>query len=105
MIHIGLHIKQVIETKEVSISAFAKEINKSRTVVYHIFTRQSIDTNLLMAISKALDYNFFQLYFPQEESPKTVNEPSSGYEESFKVKYYSLLEKYNRLLEKMVRRE
>ena len=104
MIHIGFHIKQVIETKEVSITDFAKEINKSRTVVYHIFTRQSIDTNLLVAISKALDYNFFQLYFPQEENIRTANETSKELKQSFKVKYYTLLEKYNKLLEKMIRR-
>ena len=85
MIHIGKHIKQMIEAKDVSVSSFAKQINKSRTVVYHIFTRESIDTNLLFAISKALDYNFFELYFPNTNLQKVINEPNAEYEVSFKV--------------------
>lgn len=61
-IHIGEEIKKIFELKNLSVSEFSRRINKSRENVYDIFTRQTIDTGLLMIISNVLDYNFFLLY-------------------------------------------
>ena len=66
-IHIGKKIKEEVQQKGISVSAFAKKINRSRNVVYDIFERESIDTDLLNKISKVLSCDFFSLYSSQKE--------------------------------------
>ena len=105
MIHIGQKIKEITETKEICIAQFAKNINKSRTVMYDIFDRESIDSILLFKISKELDFIFFSLYFPEELKLTMTKENESNCEDSFKIKYYNILEKYNKLLEKHINRK
>ena len=41
---------------------FAGELSCSRTNVYKIFSKQSIDTYDLLRISKILDFDFFEVY-------------------------------------------
>lgn len=59
-IHIGQQVKLVLEKRGITITEFAKRINKSRENVYSIFTRKTIDTGLLTVISEVLDYDFFK---------------------------------------------
>jgi transcriptional regulator with XRE-family HTH domain len=59
-IHIGQQVKLVLEKKGISITEFAKRINKSRENVYSIFTRKTIDTGLLTKISEVLEFDFFK---------------------------------------------
>jgi transcriptional regulator with XRE-family HTH domain len=66
-VHIGKKIKEEVQQKGISVSAFAKKINRSRNVVYDIFGRESIDTDLLNKISKVLSCDFFSLYSSQKE--------------------------------------
>ena len=40
-IHIGQQVKLVLETKGITVTEFAKRINKSRENVYSIFTRKA----------------------------------------------------------------
>ena len=47
---IGEIIRQEFEKSGLSASQFARMINKERTLVYHLFKRQSIDTDLLYQI-------------------------------------------------------
>lgn len=61
-IHIGNEIKKVLETSDVTVSEFAKRINKSRGNVYSILSRKSIDTDLLRTISQVLNFDFFLLF-------------------------------------------
>ncbi|MBW6482741.1 MAG: hypothetical protein K0B10_06745 [Vicingaceae bacterium] len=102
MIHIGKKIHAVIKAKGISVSIFAKKINKSRTVVYDIFERESIDSLLLYKISEELDFNFFSLYDLSGNDSQLVNETTTFYGDGWKLKYMELLEKYNRLLEMKV---
>lgn len=66
-IHIGKKIKEELYKQNISVSVFAKKINRSRNVVYDIFGRKSIDTDLLNRISKVLNYDFFSIYSSQKE--------------------------------------
>lgn len=66
-IHIGKKIKEEVQHKGISVSVFAKKINRSRNVVYDIFERESIDTDLLNKISKVLSCDFFSVYSSQKE--------------------------------------
>jgi len=65
-IHIGSIIKKKLDENSMSILEFAKKINRDRTTVYDIFERKSIDIELLIKISNALDYDFIhEVYFPE----------------------------------------
>ena len=61
-IHIGQKIKDVFDTKGISVTEFARRINKSRENMYSIFSRKTIDTGLLLSISHVLECDFFRLY-------------------------------------------
>ncbi|MDR3287792.1 MAG: hypothetical protein LBT27_10175 [Prevotellaceae bacterium] len=62
-IHIGKLIKQKVKQSSISVSKFARLINRTRPDVYNIFERKSIDVDLLLLISKVLDYNFIQCVY------------------------------------------
>lgn len=57
-VHIGELIKQKLLESELSISDFAAAIHKTRTTVYDIFNRKSIDIDLLVLISDILHFDF-----------------------------------------------
>lgn len=61
LMHIGSHIREVFDNgpKTWTVTWFARELNCDRRNVYNIFARHSIDTELLMRISKILQHNFF----------------------------------------------
>lgn len=75
-IHIGSIIRKVLSEKSITISEFARRINRERSTVYDIFERKSIDVEFLIKISDALDYDFIhEVYFPQNiktTSPKIL---------------------------------
>lgn len=61
-INIGSKIKSIFDKKGMTVSEFARRINKSRENVYSIFRRKSIDTALLTKIGDILEHDFFQYY-------------------------------------------
>jgi len=67
MIHIGHLIEEELRQQERSVSWFARKLYCDRTNVYSIFKRRSIDTELLMRISKVLHRNLFQPYLEELE--------------------------------------
>ncbi len=71
-IHIGNEIKQIAEQKGICAIELGKRINRNRTNVYDIFKRNAIDTQLLIMISQALEYNFFEHYVIRQPV-KTTN--------------------------------
>ncbi len=62
MLHIGKLIREELHRQERTVSWLARKLFCDRTNVYDIFQRRSIDTELLLRISKILDYDFFQHY-------------------------------------------
>ena len=67
-IHIGSIIRQKLMESPLSIAEFASRINRTRTTVYDIFERKSIDVDLLLRISEVLDYNFLEEVYLLEHS-------------------------------------
>lgn len=59
---IGELIKERTEELGLKPSEFARMINKTRQNVHNIFKRDTIDTQLLLDISKCLNYDFFIRY-------------------------------------------
>lgn len=106
VIHIGKRIKEELYKQGVSVSVFAKKISRSRNVVYDIFERESIDTDLLNKIGKILNCDFFSLYSSQKEfsldSVKHFNsgEPAALYGKQ--AEEIQLLKQENEALQKEV---
>lgn len=61
-IHIGQKIKEEAKKRRYKLRDLAKVINTTPSNITGLFKRKSIDTDQLMAISRALDFNFFRLY-------------------------------------------
>ncbi len=62
MIHIGKLIEEECHRQGRSIKWFADRLCCDRTNIYHIFKRESIDTALLVRISRILEHDFFRYY-------------------------------------------
>ncbi len=76
-VHIGKKIKEVLVQTRLKKTEFADLINISRTVVYDIFKRETIDTALLQKISTVLKHDFFS-YYKNHELP-AVEDVEGGY--------------------------
>ena len=61
-IHIGLLIQTQLKADQRSASWLAREIGCTRNHVYKIFNKPSLDGDLILQISVAMNYNFFQYY-------------------------------------------
>ena len=88
--NIGAQIKAVVESKGMTVTEFAKRINKSRENCYSIFERKTIDTGLLQIISSVLQHDFFMQfsssYSQMEEETQKLRDENS------------LLKEYNAML-------
>ncbi|MDE6488202.1 MAG: XRE family transcriptional regulator [Paramuribaculum sp.] len=61
-IFIGSVIRAELQRQERTTVWFAKKLGCNRTNAYKIFNRRSIDTDLLLRISRILNRNFFEIY-------------------------------------------
>ncbi len=59
MINIGKRIREELYRQERSVSWLARKLNRNRAAIYRVMCKNSIDTTLLMTISKVLDHDFF----------------------------------------------
>ena len=64
----GQEILKEVKAKYPSVTAFAKDLCKSSSATYEIFGKTSLDTDLLLKVSKLLDRDFFR-----EFSEKCLN--------------------------------
>lgn len=77
-IHIGLEIESRINQLNISKSEFGRRLGKQKQNLKRIFERSSIDTDMLLQISKILDYNFFRLYCEEIPDIATIKVKSKG---------------------------
>lgn len=61
-IHIGHLIHEQLRKDQRSVSWLAREIGCTRNHLYKVFRRPSLDGELLLSISLAMKFNFFQYY-------------------------------------------
>ena len=61
-IHIGHLIREQLKADDRSVSWLAREIHCTRNHVYKIFVKPSLDSDLILKISNAMNFNFFQYY-------------------------------------------
>ena len=72
MIHIGQVIREELRKQGRTVSWFTKQLNFSRSNVYKMFEKPTLDTAMLMQISKLLNVDFFQYY--SEEYERRIKE-------------------------------
>ncbi len=65
--HIGHIIEQELQKRGCTKTWLAKQLYCHRTNVGNILKRQSIDTEQLLKISKAMEVNFFEYYIKEYE--------------------------------------
>ena len=73
---IGQEILKKLNESSLSRKEFAEKISKSRSNLYPIFSKDHINTEELILISKALNYNFFSYYFEEMKHLPPSNEES-----------------------------
>ena len=61
-IDIGNLILQKLKEENLSVAWLAEKVDKEPSYFRKMLKKRSIDTNLLLSISKILNYNFFQYY-------------------------------------------
>lgn len=61
-LHIGRIIKQQLEEQKKTTVWLAQQLGCHRTNLYKIYEKPTIDTGILLRISKIIGYNFFELY-------------------------------------------
>ena len=61
-IHIGQLIREQLKADDRSVSWLARKIGCSRNHLYKVFRKSSLDGELLLRISLAMNFNFFQYY-------------------------------------------
>ena len=62
MIHIGQLIKQELQSQGRTVAWLTRELNCSRSTVYKIFEKPTLDTAILLQVSKLLKVDFFRYY-------------------------------------------
>ena len=61
-IHIGHLIREQLKADQRSASWLAREIGCTRNHLYKVFRKPSLEADLILKISIALNFNFFQYY-------------------------------------------
>lgn len=61
-IHIGQLIREQLQADKRSVGWLSREIGCSRNHLYKVFRKPSLDGELLLSISLAMNFNFFQYY-------------------------------------------
>lgn len=70
--HIGELIRNVAEGQGRSAIWLAEQLSYNRANIYKIYQKSSIDTDLLLRISKALNHDFFRYYSNDLEDRKEL---------------------------------
>ena len=63
-VHIGHIIQDELHRQGRSVTWLAQQLPCNRRNVYDIFRRKSLDTDLLMRLSRLLHYDFFRHFQP-----------------------------------------
>lgn len=61
-IHLGEEIKKKFDDSGLTQREFGARIGMSQQNVHRVFDNQSLDTKRLIAVSQALNFNFFELF-------------------------------------------
>ena len=60
--HIGRIVRQTLKSQGRTVTWLAQQLPCDRSNVYKIFAKRTLDTELLLTLSKVLGVDFFQIY-------------------------------------------
>ena len=66
-IHIGQLIKKIVRENNIKDVEVARRIGKSKQNVYDLYKRNDVEVKLLLTLSQALNYDFFQHLVKQKK--------------------------------------
>lgn len=64
--HIGKKIEERAAALGLGATELSKKLNTTRKNIYNIFSREIIDSSLLLLCCKVLDHDFFQYFYDEE---------------------------------------
>jgi hypothetical protein len=65
-IHLGEVVQKAVEAKRLTYKEFGAMIHRNEKTIPDIYDRASMSTDLLLSISKALNIDFFALFYTEE---------------------------------------
>jgi DNA-binding Xre family transcriptional regulator len=77
MVKIGVIIKEKLEERGQSGKWLAQKVVMTKQNMYNIFNRNSVNSDLLYNICKAMNYDFFKFYSDSLASENIKNEPEA----------------------------
>jgi len=114
MKHRGEIIEKVVRESGIPISIIAKSLKKSRQFVYNIFGNPNVPVDIIVLIGKITHHDFSQEFKDLIVAPKkykvvpsteTLNEDDQNNDANhWRTKYLEVLEKYNQLLQEIVKK-
>ena len=114
MKHRGEIIEKVVRESGIPISIIAKSLKKSRQFVYNIFGNPNVPVDIIVLIGKITHHDFSQEFKDLIVAPKkykvvpsteTLNEDDQNNDANhWRTKYLEVLEKYNQLLQEVVKK-
>ena len=66
-IHIGKLIQSFVKENYINSAQLARDICKTRQNIYDLYKRDDVEVKLLLAISEALNHNFFEDIYPSDK--------------------------------------
>ena len=72
-IHIGELIQSFVKENHINSAQLARDVCKTRQNIYDLYKRDDIEVKLLLAISEALNHNFFEDIYPSNKNMQDVN--------------------------------
>ncbi|RYY62234.1 MAG: hypothetical protein EOO05_03530 [Chitinophagaceae bacterium] len=105
----GQVLSSVVESTRINKEKVAVKAGYSRSSYYKHISNPDLDFHILTAYGKAIQYDFteqfpdmpkYMVYDPEEnyDAPKSLDDALKQ-RDSWKDKYYDLLEKYNSMME------
>lgn len=82
---IGEFVRRIAESRNIKPSALGKLINYTKQNVSDIYKRKTIDSELILTLSKVLDYNLFSYYEDKE--------PIAGFRQAETLEWQTKLDK------------
>ena len=106
MEHRGEIIEKAIRNSGIPLTSIARKIGKSRQWVYLLFQNPNVPLNTVVHIGKIIYYDFSDEISGLPSSNNNFHEPfeeKTKEEESWKEKYYQLMEEHLQLLKKIAK--
>ena len=103
MEHRGEIIEKAIRNSGMPLTSIAREIGKSRQWIYLLFQNPNVSLNIIVKIGKIIYYDFstdIKDLTLSRISFEELNEEKNKKEESWKEKYYQLMEEHLQLIKK-----